>query len=296
MAAAPHRTIARLLLFLFVVLIPASTAPPTHHTYLPLVASRPSKTCVALPDDGNDLSAFVFNCYQGWTVTFEPVRGLTAVPHIPCNYPYWPDDPDVDFLELLRIRLAEWESVQGRPYDGPLLFLNEPDRWDQCLLSVEEAVIFYQEVRAICPSCQLTLPQVSDWDYRADWVWLRGFLAAYRGSTGQLPDVSYGAIHTYVQDEPAALLLESYKQLLSEIGYPPTLPILVTEWGACSPEVAMDMYRTFEHDGRIVQHFYFAPWFGSCTDLFAAPQGDVKTAVGDTLVFLHNTPLVLNEP
>lgn len=276
----------RYIVLLLILLLPATDE--AHRVYLPIAMTPPDKFGIAWPYVGyQDISQFNARYYQGWTISFDEIDGMTALPHIPCPYGYWPGDPDVDFLQLLETRLADYQRSNSA-YDGILLVLNEPDLESQCLLSPQEAIEFYRAVAIICPSCQLTFPQVSHQDYWAGWQWLGEFLALYRAG-GYYPPIAYGAIHSYVWQEPPHMLLDSYGQLLDGYGIV-TQGWIVSEWGACTPESLADMYRAYEADSRVLIHLYFAPWFheGNCTNLFTDFDGNGLTAVGDKLYRLRN--------
>lgn len=273
---------------LLLTLIAAIPEQPIYTVYLPVISRHPDKFGIAWPDvDRQDISMFRASVYQGWTINLYPVDGMMALPHIPCPYGYWWTDPDVDFLGLLTVRLTDYRQSSGRDYDGILLVLNEPDLESQCYLSPEDAIEFYEAVAAICPACQLTLPQVSHHDYWNDWQWLRSFLALYRANE-YYPPVTYGAVHSYVWGEHPSLLLDSYESVLDGYGLRYDKWI-VSEWGACTADSLDMMYRWYEQDDRVLYHLYFAPYVeGNCSNLFIDFDGTGYTAMGEKLIRLRD--------
>lgn len=275
----------RYIVLLLILLLPATDE--AHRVYLPIAMTPPDKFGIAWPYVGyQDISQFNARYYQGWTISFDEIDGMTALPHIPCPYGYWPGDPDVDFLQLLETRLADYQRSNSA-YDGILLVLNEPDLESQCQLSPEDAIEFYEAVAAICPACQLTMPQVSHQDYWSGWQWLHSFLALYRAN-GYYPPVTYGAVHSYVWGEHPSLLLDSYESALGDYGLHYDKWI-VSEWGACTADSLDMMYRWYEQDDRILYHLYFAPYVeGNCTNLFVDFDGTGYTPTGEKLIRLRD--------
>lgn len=262
--------------------------PPAHVYYFPFVSSVDGKGGLAWAHRGrNDVTELGVSFFQDWLVGGESVQGLTHVPHLACRY--WPYDSDettavTDYLADLRAIQPHDDTMSFSDdtmssYSDTMLFLNEPDLEGQCTITPQEAVTIIQEALFICPDCKFTLPQVSHLDYLSGWPWIREFISEYQQQTAVLPPVTYGSFHLY--DMAVTAALDSYEAMLLEAGYPAVLPLLITETGACSSQMATQMLDELESDNRVEQYFWYAPFDPDmCTNLFVGFDTTDLTLVG----------------
>lgn len=230
--------------------------------FLSFMAITPDKSGLAWENvNSNNMQPFGFSAYQAWIPIYENYQGMMAYPHLPCNYAYWPSDPNADYLAML-----------DTEYEGVLLWLNEPDREDQCEMTPEDAVSFYWQTVALCPSCQLTYPQVSMGDYYNGFRWLKEFLQLCGGCTFE-----YGALHIY--SVLPSVVIGRYTQVVGDV------PILVTEWAACDPALTSQMYHELQMNEHVLKHFYYSDYNTGCSSLLDS-EGNL-TVLGNLLMELN---------
>lgn len=227
-------------------------------SYLPVVmngngSSRPSITRFGygidwreqlFTDELNDkLNATWFH---QWLIrpSITQLGGIEFVQHFYCD--------DQSYFDKLQ------EHV-NLGYAGYLLFLNEPDRYDQCDLTPSEAVDALVRVRSICPTCVLVGPQVSHVDVMLhNWEWLKGFYTEANRRNVQLPP--YGGLHTYLSNPPyqGNFIVDSFYEVSASFGYEP-LGVWFTEIGGDSIEAVRGMAETCRNDNRVERCAYFSP-------------------------------------
>lgn len=283
---------SRFIFILFIFTLTQTPITTTPHTaYLPILLSPapPGKAGIAWNKAGyNDIRPFPFAYYHVWTVRgieqgdvsperWENIRRVLHEPYFSCPVrPYEALFSDVPVQEDLLAQLAD---LAGTGYSGIVYFLNEPNHPGQCTLSPAEAAQIYMEVTAVCPSCQFTMPNVSDWDYLADWAWTRQYLDVLQAL--HAPQPAYGAFHSYRY--PVTPMIDSYLIMLAQ--YRLQVDVAITEYGNCDPQTAVAMHQELLTDERVVRMFWFTAVGFGCTDLFVSTSDNTLTSLGE---FLQN--------
>lgn len=263
-----------------------SRTPQTHTIYLPIIQqpAPQGKSGIAWNKAGyNDVSDFGFSRYHVWTIDgmsqeevsperWENIKGLVNEPYFSCPVrPYSAMNSDEPVQEDL---VEQLQILATTSYDGIVYFLNEPNHPGQCTMSPTEAAQMYSEVVTICPRCKFTMPNVSDWDYLANWSWTREYLGIMQAI--HAPQPIYGAFHTYKY--PVTPMVDSYLLLLSE--YQLDVNVVITEYGNCDPQTAVAMHNDLLSDDRVERMFWFTATGYGCTDLFIGTGDNSLTELG----------------
>lgn len=191
--------------------------------------------------------------------------------------------PQMQVLDLL-----------GPDYDGPLLFLNEPDlgfygHHGQCEVSPYRAAQLYVHVRKKLPAARLVGPGISHVDYESGFLWLEAWWRAVVVLTGKPPEMYAWDIHNYIPTgNPVAPYNALEAWLLARGVAGPRF--WVSEWGSCSPARVRLMKAAFDNDPRIERHYWYdqykAYWDAAprCMTLFEEDGPLRLTAVGEAFL------------
>ena len=184
------------------------------------------------------------------TATLNPKKGIAATfanryenghePFSPSWYYTWTLNPGLwqgpEFIPMWYCTHTPAHVLQvlGADYDGYLLFLNEPDRVEQCHQTIEEAVDYYLMVRSTLPQAKLIGPQTINSTNLNFGAWTGAWREAVRQRTGSYPDVAGYGFHVYPYyngDVTTRQAMQSWCDSLSEWGELGVKEIWVTEFG-----------------------------------------------------------------
>lgn len=249
-------SILALVLVAIIAIVIVRTPPPDaqlvgvggttqRETYLPIV-SKPfpnPKACIAWAYYGqrqtDDAERLGISCFYTWGPRPLP-DAENGAKHIPM---IWGD-----------IHLASARQLIDADEAGYILFLNEPNLASQANLSPLEAAYLWGIIKNRYPKAIFVGPCVSHDDYLwHDWSWTREWYATIESLGLAVPDV--GCLHSYIASEPPSALVDSFFDLMAEVGGPQTA--WMTEFAACTPELISDMINTYRDDLRIERYFYF---------------------------------------
>jgi len=162
----------------------------------------------------------------------------------------------------------------GYDYDGPLMFLNEPELASQCDMTPAEAAAFYEQARDTFPLAHFVGPNIS-----SDGLpWLAEWYDLIIADGLPLPETA--AIHSYLDEEPH-LLIDRLFAVLDD--YPGAAgKVWVSEFGNCNPEQAQNMIESYQSDTRVERYAWFTVRNWDTPDCLNLLDGnDELTAVGE---------------
>ena len=267
-----------LILFVFV-------SGTTHKLYFPTIKTDVEcnpKAGIAWAGGENptDVETLCVTWKHEWGIQRQGNDSIEYVNHIACPvYPFmaYGETVTLDYFDAM-------ENKLGRDFNGYLLFLNEPDRKDQCYMSPYRAVFFYRAVREQYPNAIISMPQVSHFDYLNDWVWLREFYDILE--TKNIPYPDFATIHTYVKEDPN-LIVDSMYSFLHERGLSKD-KVWITEFGTNDPVIMREMLTLYQADNRIDRYAYYTVRYNENDwDLFRCKTCDELTPVGEVWVEFH---------
>jgi hypothetical protein len=173
----------------------------------------------------------------GWYYTWSLYPGAWAAEPALEFIPMWPCHGTVDYVV----------GLLGADYDGYLLIMNEPERPDQCTMSVDEAAQYYLMVRNALPNARLIGPQLIHRNPGGDFTW---YAAAWRERvrelTGSYPDVEGYGVHIYPYysgSGTATQVLTSWCNALNAWGEVGEKELWVTEFGVHNFDGSPDQVR-----------------------------------------------------
>lgn len=221
--------------------------------FLPITTGW-QKDCIAWDERENTSIEGLSSCYHDWaSESVNPEPNYTRYNSLPCRC--WPYSGDCE-----RDHLSDLRDLEG----GIILFANEPDRHDQCLMTPEETYLLYLDGVMACRNCEFTMPQYSSNEYCGDWPNMRAFLEFYTKAPGFVPrKIIYGAVHIYyyldstICGNPVSIAeyIDSYNSVMLEYGM--SLPIVVSEYGSCDPGTVWDMTAQILDRDDVLVAFYF---------------------------------------
>ncbi|MCB0019496.1 MAG: hypothetical protein KDE09_17015 [Anaerolineales bacterium] len=218
----------------------AAPSPIPIRTLTPSPTPTPSPTAVvtpapsAIPQPLNPRKGIAATYAWAYDTGFEPFRSgwyytWSLFPGEWANssmefIPMWPCHGTVDYVV----------GSLGADYDGYLLFLNEPDRPEQCGMSVEEAVDYYLTVRTNLPHAKLIGPQTIS-SIGGDFAgWTRAWREQVRTVTGSYPELAGYGLHIYPLyngEIDTLTVLKDWCQALNDWGEVGQSELWITEFG-----------------------------------------------------------------
>ena len=209
--------------------IPIQTMTPT-----PAPTNAPTPVPTVLPQPLNPRKgiaatyAWAYNSgYEpfrtGWYYTWSLFPGEWATSGMDF-IPMWPCHGTTEYVV----------GTLGADYDGYLLFLNEPDRPDQCATSVEDAVDYYLNIRTALPHAKLIGPQTITSPGGDFAGWTRAWREAVRQRTGSYPELAGYGLHIYPLfngDTDTQTVLQDWCTALNDWGEVGQRELWITEFG-----------------------------------------------------------------
>lgn len=151
--------------------------------------------------------------------------------------------------------VATMKYTYGCPeYDGPVLWLNEPDLYTQADATPAEGVALLEEIIRVCPRAKVIGPQMGPFD--REYQWLKSFWKLWVDKHGAPPPTTM-SIHIYNTKYPERWIDALYEALPDYAG-----KVWITEFAYCGggdrKEAFLKHLRVFNEDSRVERFAVFA--------------------------------------
>ena len=252
------------------------------------------------PDPIEDARTLCIDWFHRWSLQAGNITGGVAevIQHFNCHC-----DPPLAFGSFVkRDNYKRINDLGNIPpdFNDFMLFINEPDRWDQCEGKPRPTMEKYRALLALVPHAKILGPQVSHQDYQGlvkdkntnnkddktpkKWWWMRKFFDQLVKNDLPFP---YGAgLHTYLSEDPAKII-DSYLAMATEYNYTPA-EIWITEFAVTTTKQLKRMVEYYRINPLVTRYAYYGvrkPTPNSLHTLFGA-DGEL-TDIGREWVRLH---------
>lgn len=225
-----------------------------HTMYLPVILNRP---CAVSESAGvswmyfpnqNELKRLCGSWYyhmSGWR-NLDSYVSSGGIPVMWCDYDRWGND----YYDIARDVLTE-------SYDGTILVLNEPDRWDQCDRNAYESAVIVHTFLELLPHAKLIFPNIVHMESLAP------FLDTYYGLYGEYPVPYRWGMHNYTTYRSAEEEINIFCSVLESRGIECN-NIWITEYGSCNPDLVYEKTRDIISSDRVEKFAVFTNRDGGC--------------------------------
>lgn len=223
----------------------------------------------ASPSPADDARTLMIDWFHRWSLRSGNITGGVAerIQHFNCD-----TDPALAQGAFIKTdnyqKLNDIESITP-DFSGFMLFINEPDRWDQCEGKPRATMEKYRALIHEVPNALILGPQVSHEDYLGlvkdkntnnkddhtpkQWWWMRKFFDQLVKNDLPFP---YGAgLHTYLSEAPSKIV-DSYLSMCAEYDYIPA-EIWITEFAVTTVKQLRRMVEYYRRNPLVTRYAYY---------------------------------------